>query len=127
MIIPTQEDKPMADDRQDAERDPDKVIKFPGSAGISGAEGGARPASAGAAEQVSAPGQGSLGIPNLTQDQEKAFQIAIDGMSFVMIGIKPTDSGADFFTAVHGQREELRNATDHLDGVIRRAFARYDI
>ena len=38
------------------------------------------------------------------------MQIAMDGMSFVVVGIKPTDSGADFFTAVHGDREDLRNA-----------------
>lgn len=108
----------MADDEQD----PDKVIQFPGSAGDAGTRS-QMPAD----EQVSGPGQGALGIPNLTQDQEKAFQIAIDGMSFVMIGIKPTDSGADFFTAVHGQRDDLANAADHLDGVIRRAFDRYGI
>ena len=45
-------------------------------------------------------------------------------MSFVMIGIKATDRGADFFTAVHGEAADLRNAQPHLDGVIARAYSR---
>ena len=41
-----------------------------------------------------------------------------------MLGIKATDRGADFFTAVHGEAADLRNAQPHLDGVIARAYSR---
>ena len=90
----------------------DKVIQFPGQHN--------EPEST----DASPIGSGKVGIPGMSEDQEKAFQIAVDGMSFVMIGIKPTDSGADFFTALHGDREELLNAQPHLEGVINRAFER---
>ena len=109
----------------DSPSDNEKVIQFPGQVGSK--SDGHDAQSASGEGVVSPPGNGELGIPGLTQDQEKAMQIAMDGMSFVVVGIKPTDSGADFFTAVHGDREDLRNAGPHLDGVIQRAFERYDI
>ena len=52
------------------------------------------------------------------------MQIVLSGMSFIVIGIKPSGGGADFFTAVQGDPAELRNAQDHLSGVIERAFSR---
>ena len=91
-----------------------EVIDFPGNDPVE-PEGG---------DTVSDPGRGALGIPGLSEDQEKAVRIAMDGMSFVMIGIRPTATGADFFTAVHGRRSELADAAPHLDGVIHRAFVR---
>ena len=60
----------------------------------------------------------------LSPDQEKALQIIMSGMSFVCLGIKPTESGADFFTAVDGDAGELSDAQPHLDGVIERAMRR---
>jgi hypothetical protein len=91
----------------------EKIIRFPGAAGA------AKPAS-----PVPAPAPGPDG---LTDEQRKAVQIVLGGMAFVLIGIRPTDQGADFFTAVHGDATDLRNAQDHLGGVIARAFTRKGI
>lgn len=88
----------------------DKIIRFPGAA----------KAPAPAAPEATGP-------DGLTEDQRKAVQIAIGGMAFVIVGIKPTDRGADFFTAVHGDPTDLRNAQDHLGGVIARALSRKGI
>lgn len=89
----------------------DKIIRFPGAA---------------KAPAPPAP-EAAPGPDGLTDDQRKAVQIAVGGMAFVIVGIKPTDRGADFFTAVHGDPTDLRNAQDHLGGVIARAFARKGI
>ena len=97
--------------------DDDKIINFPGSTDAGGASD----------QPVSLPGDGSTGISGLSADQEKAIQVAVSGMSFVMIGIKPTSGGADFFTAVDGDRTELRDAQSHLQGVIDRLFDRREI
>ena len=59
-----------------------------------------------------------------SEDQEKALQVIMSGMSFVCIGIRPTESGADFFTAVDGDAQELTDAAPHLDGVVDRALRR---
>ncbi len=88
----------------------DKIIRFPGAA-----KPAETPAPAATAE---------VGPDGLTEDQRKAVQIVLSGMSFVLVGIKPTDRGADFFTAVHGDATDLRNAQSHLDGVIARAYSR---
>jgi hypothetical protein len=112
-----------------------KIISFPGSH---------RPATAGAKDRPGADqagtdqaGAGKAGADKpkaapaalgaFTAEQIKAIQLAQSGMGFVMIAIKPTEGGADFFTAVHGDASELRNAQDHLSGVIDRAFARKGI
>lgn len=97
----------------------DNIIQFPGAGGQEADDTGN--------DQVSPEGSGATGIPGLTADQEKAIQIVMEGMSFVVVGIKPTESGADFFTAIHGQRQDLANAGPHLDGVIQRAFERLGI
>ena len=89
----------------------DKLIRFPGAQ-----------AAASAPEPV-APAQSG----GLTPEQEKALGIVLGGMSFVCIGIQPTASGADFFTAVQGDAQALRDAQPHLDGVIARAYRRQGI
>lgn len=61
---------------------------------------------------------------NLTAQQQKAIGCIMSGMPFVFIGIKPTDNGADFFTALHGDHTDLRNAQDHLPGVIQNLYVR---
>lgn len=61
---------------------------------------------------------------NLTQQQQKAIGCIMSGMAFVFVGIKPSDSGADFFTALHGEEADLRNAQDHLPAVIQRLYVR---
>lgn len=98
----------------------DKIIQFPGKA--------AKPAKAEApAAAPAAPAEAPPGLDGLSDDQRKAVQIVLGGMAFVLVGIKPTDRGADFFTAVHGEPADLRNAQDHLGGVIARAFTRKGI
>ena len=64
---------------------------------------------------------------NLTTQQQKAIGCIMSGMPFVFIGIKPTDAGADFFTALHGEDSDLRNAQDHLPAVIQRLYVREGI
>lgn len=95
----------------------DKILKFPGAAKRS--EVPAKSTAKGDAPAVGADG--------LNEDQRKAMQIVLSGMPFVLVGIKPTPSGADFFTAVSGEPSDLRNAQDHLGGVIERAFSRKGI
>lgn len=94
----------------------DKIIRFPGAAG---AKTPPTPAPA--------PAAADAGPDGLSEDQRKAVQIVLSGMPFVLVGIKPTDRGADFFTAVHGDHTDLRNAQDHLPGVIERAYGRKGI
>ncbi len=89
----------------------DKIIRFPG----------AGPKAAPAPTPAAAPATGPDG---LNEEQRKAIGIIISGMPFVLVGIKGTDRGADFFTAVAGEPADLRNALPHLAGVIERAFER---
>ena len=106
----------------------DKIIRFPGSIGKTAP---AAPSSGSSHPPLTVsqadPGTSEIGPDGLTEDQRKAVQVVLSGMSFVLIGIKPTDRGADFFTSVHGDPAELRNAQGHLDGVIARAFSRKNI
>ncbi len=107
--------------------DNDKVIRFPGSVPAPAGRKHAKSPAAPTPAPAPASADGSLGPDGLTEDQRKAIQVVLSGMSFVLIGIKPTDRGADFFTSVHGDSGELRNAQSHLDGVIARAFSRKGI
>jgi hypothetical protein len=98
--------------------DDDKIINFPGATRPP-------PASRPKPAPGASPGAGTApGTDAISPEQVKAIQLVQSGMSFVCIAIKPTPSGADFFTAVHGDAAELRNAQDHLAGVIDRAFTR---
>ncbi len=101
--------------------DDDKILQFPGA--------GKRPDATPPKPAVPAkpPTSAPVGPDGLNDDQRKAVQIVLSGMSFVLVGIKPTTSGADFFTAISGDASELRNAQDHLGGVIERAFSRKGI
>lgn len=75
-------------------------------------------------QRFSPPGDGSLGLPGLTQDQEKAIKMILSGMPFVILGIRPTDTGADFFTAIDGPTQDLRNAAGHIPHIIAQALDR---
>jgi hypothetical protein len=66
------------------------------------------------------------GLEHLSEAQRKAIGIVLSGMPFVTVGLKPTVSGADFFTAVGGDATDLHNAEPHLAAVISRAIDRYD-
>ena len=87
----------------------DNIIRFPGAAPAARPEAEVR------------------GPDGLSEEQRKAAQIVLSGLPFVVIGLKTTEQGADFFTAVHGDPGDLRNALPHLAGVIERAFARKNI
>lgn len=101
--------------------DAPNVIRFPGS-------GGVKSAPAQAAVKAPAPAaDATVGPDGLTEDQRKAIQVILSGMTFVLIGIKPTDRGADFFTSLHGDATDLRNSQQHLDGVIARALSKRGI
>ena len=60
----------------------------------------------------------------LTEAQQKAIHCLLSGMTFVFVGVQPTDSGCDFFTACDGDKDALRNAEDHLPGTISKLFVR---
>lgn len=110
----------------------DKILKFPGAMSDTPAKakGPAAKAAATAAPLALDPAQleaAQAALTNLSADQQKAMQIVMSGLPFVLVGIQPTDRGADFFTAVHGDHTDLRNAQPHLDGVIGRAFDRKGI
>jgi hypothetical protein len=113
--------------------DDDKIINFPGAHQAKPGAAAAKPAAKPKARRpeqdppADAAAAAAQALEGLSEDQRKAVQIALSGMSFVLIGLKPTPSGADFFTAVHGDATDLRNAHDHLAGVIERAFARKGI
>ena len=66
----------------------------------------------------------TLPPPALNAAQEKAMQVILSGMSYVVVGVKPSGNGADFFTAVDGEPSDILDALPHLDGVIERAVRR---
>lgn len=92
----------------------DNVIQFPG----------AKPKSSPASEQKAKPPRSP---EDLTEEQRKAIGIIMSGRAFVLVGIEPTQTGADFYTAVYGEKNDLRNALSHLPDVIVRAFNRKGI
>jgi len=98
----------------------DKIIRFPGGA----AAADAKPKAKAAKRRSGEPPAGVVDPATLDDDQKKALQIVFSGLPFVLVGIKAAASGADFYTAVHGEPADLRNAAPHLPGVIERAFAR---
>ena len=100
----------------------DNIIQFPGAS-----DAGEPAAESGEAKSNGGISFNPQGMPNLSPDQEKALHVILSGMSFVCIGVKPSDGGADFFTAVEGDEDDLRNAQPHLEGVIERAFDRKGI
>lgn len=106
----------------------DKILQFPGGTARKPAAPQAAPVPVEVPEMTPehlAQAQALLG--NLSPDQQKALQVVMSGMPFVCVGIKPTPSGADFFTALHGEPADLRNAQSHLASVIERAYARKGI
>jgi hypothetical protein len=98
--------------------DDEKILKFPGAA---------KRVEAAPTKSVVKGDAPAVGPDGLNEDQRKAMQIVLSGMPFVLVGIKATPSGADFFTAVSGEPADLRNSQDHLGGVIERAFSRKGI
>jgi hypothetical protein len=58
----------------------------------------------------------------LSAEQIKVLDCIMSDMAFIFIGIKPTERGADFYRALHGSPEDLRNAYDHLSDQIEKAY-----
>ncbi len=113
----------------------EKIIRFPGGLG-SGRSG----ATAGKSKGAGGPGlprqepEPPTGLPldkidpaTLSPDQQKALGLVLCGEPFIRVTIRPTSTGADFFTALHGDAADLRNARPHLEEVIGRAFIRKGI
>lgn len=63
----------------------------------------------------------------LNPGQQKALAIIASGKPFIVIGLSPTDSGCDFHTVAEGDADVLRNAEQHLEGVISRLYVRIGI
>lgn len=108
----------------------DKIIQFPGSderKGKAASPKAPSPTKVNSTPSADQLQQAQTVLSGLSADQQKAMQIIMGGMPFVLVGIKPTPSGADFFTALHGDDADLRNAQDHLSGVIERAYSRRGI
>ncbi len=117
--------------------DHDKILKFPGSAGVRSTseqahqpEGALQPPAAIAFDRSVTEGDttvgtlvGPDGIPiMLTPEQGRAITLITSGMAFVFIGIKPTPTGADFFRVIHGEAADLRNAHDAVHSQVDKAY-----
>jgi len=63
-------------------------------------------------------------IARIATEQLQAVDIVSSGIAFVTIGIKPTVSGADTFSAIDGPGEDLHNIKGKLPEVIERAYAK---
>lgn len=98
----------------------DKVIRFPGPSRP-------RPDAEASSPSPGLPAEVAQALAALSEDQRKALSLVGSGLAFVLVAIKPTERGADFFTAVHGEATDLRNALPHLAGVIERACGRKGI
>jgi hypothetical protein len=113
----------------------EKIIRFPGGgAGKPGAGAGAgKPRASGAAgaglsrQEPEPPASlpiDQVDVSTLSPEQQKALGLVLSGLPFVIVAIRPTATGADFFTSLHGEGGDLRNARPHLDEVIGRAYTR---
>ena len=69
----------------------------------------------------------------VTPEQAKAISLVISGMPYFTVAIKQEVDAegnainADFFTALDGDKEVLRNAAPHLDEVVQRLLHRSGI
>ncbi|MBA2482530.1 MAG: hypothetical protein H0V44_17840 [Planctomycetes bacterium] len=102
----------------------DKIIRFPSAKPAVGDTGTDEKPGAAAKGRPRTAASEPLATDGLNEDQRKAIGIVLSGMSFVLVGIKPTDRGADFFTVVTGDGADLRNAQPHLAGTIDKAYSR---
>lgn len=103
-----------------------KVIQFPGVRSTKVGAAAAQPEGA-LAPPSHVPDEPVLRLVDGTHasaDQRKAVNMILSGMTFICIGIEPAKTGADFFTALHGDHDDLRNAEQHLPEVIGRLYNR---
>lgn len=72
---------------------------------------------------------------SITDDQKKAINLILSGMPFISITMRETFSeddketvtGCDFLTSMGGDKNVLRNAKQHIEGVIMRLYDKYNI
>ena len=103
----------------------DKIIQFPGARSTKvGAPAAPQPEGAlvPPTRVDDEPAPPFAGV--LSPDREKAIKLIMSGVSFILIGVKPAPTGADFFTALDGDATDLRNAESHLPEVIGRLYER---
>ena len=103
-----------------------KVIQFPGVRSTTVGAPAGQPEGA-LAPPAHVPAEPVLRLVDGTPasaDQIKAVNMILSGMTFVCIAIEPAKTGADFFTALQGDHDELRNAEQHLPEVIGRLYNR---
>ena len=60
----------------------------------------------------------------LSKEQMKAVDVVTGGNAFVNIGIKPTATGADTYSAMDGSPADLNNIRGRLVEVLERAYSR---
>ena len=87
----------------------DNIIQFPGGDDAKPK----KPSSAPASGRISPEGSGQLGIPPL-EDREKAIQSS--PAASPAGGDQPHRHRRDFFTAIDGEADDLRNAGPHARG-----------
>lgn len=73
-------------------------------------------------EEILQPPKVIDGQIQLSQAQQKAVNIVISGMPFIVVGILPTVSGADIFSALGGNKEELIKVYHKLGEILERAY-----
>jgi hypothetical protein len=110
----------------------DKIIRFPGAKAPpkpvpSKEELGYDPALPGS-EQTGIVLRDSYGkVVKLVEEQAKALNVVLSGHPFLLIGIKPVHNGADIYSSVFGDPEELRKIHPKLLELIDRAYDRSGI
>ena len=69
-------------------------------------------------------GAGMLVNPEavLSEAQHKAIGLILAGKPFVFIALSPTNTGCDFYRAVHGEKTDLQNAAPHLHAQLDKAL-----
>ena len=73
-------------------------------------------------EEILRPPKVIDGQIQLSQAQQKAVNIVISGMPFIVVGILPTVGGADIFSALGGNKEELIKVYHKLGEILERAY-----
>lgn len=63
----------------------------------------------------------------LSQAQQKAMNIVVSGMPFIVIGILPTGNGADIFSSLGGNKEELIKVYNKLGEILERAYEKENL
>lgn len=101
----------------------DNIIRFPGLRGNPNPDDPRQPEPPQLQPAPRPPGA----RPTLSAEQDKAVQLAASGMPFIIVAIRPTNNGADFFTAIHGDATDLRNAHTHVPEIIERALRKRGI